>query len=165
MSMLKPVSIGLGPMTFLPFRIGVEASPMASPIRPPPRLNSVASVMNWNRISRRLAPIAFLMPISRVRSVTETSMMFMMPMPPTTREMPAIAPRKMTSAFVVSSNVSSSSWLLLMVKSSSPVILCRSRRLIATSSSAWSMKSSPLAWTVIWSTATSPWVVLCNDRR
>ena len=32
------------------------------------------------------------MPISRVRSVTLTSMMFMMPMPPTTREMPAIEP-------------------------------------------------------------------------
>ena len=28
-------------------------------------------------------------PISRVRSVTETSMMFMMPTPPTTSEMPA----------------------------------------------------------------------------
>ena len=31
------------------------------------------------------------MPISRVRSVTVASMMFMMPMPPTTSEMPAIA--------------------------------------------------------------------------
>ena len=31
------------------------------------------------------------MPISRVRSVTETSMMFMMPMPPTTRLTPATA--------------------------------------------------------------------------
>ena len=31
------------------------------------------------------------MPISRVRSVTETSMMFIMPMPPTSREMAAMA--------------------------------------------------------------------------
>ena len=31
------------------------------------------------------------MPISRVRSVTDTSMMFMMPTPPTTSEMAAIA--------------------------------------------------------------------------
>ena len=31
---------------------------------------------------------------SRVRSMTDTSMMFMMPMPPTTREMDAIAARK-----------------------------------------------------------------------
>jgi hypothetical protein len=32
------------------------------------------------------------MPISRVRSVTLTSMMFMMPMPPTTNDIPAMAP-------------------------------------------------------------------------
>ena len=31
------------------------------------------------------------MPISRVRSVTDTSMMFMMPMPPTSSEIDAIA--------------------------------------------------------------------------
>jgi hypothetical protein len=30
------------------------------------------------------------MPISRVRSVTDTSMMFMIPMPPTISEMPAM---------------------------------------------------------------------------
>ena len=34
---------------------------------------------------RRVAPSALRTPISRVRSVTETSMMFMIPMPPTTR--------------------------------------------------------------------------------
>ena len=32
------------------------------------------------------------MPISRVRSVTVTSMMFITPMPPTTSEMAAMAP-------------------------------------------------------------------------
>ena len=32
-----------------------------------------------------VAPSAFRIPISRVRSVTDTSMMFMMPMPPTSR--------------------------------------------------------------------------------
>ena len=37
-------------------------------------------------MSPRRAPIAMRMPISRVRSVTETSMMFMMPMPPTSSE-------------------------------------------------------------------------------
>ena len=37
------------------------------------------------------------MPISRVRSVTETSMMFMMPMPPTTREMAAMITRMVIS--------------------------------------------------------------------
>ena len=36
--------------------------------------------------------MALRIPISRVRSVTVTSMMFIMPMPPTSREIPAIAP-------------------------------------------------------------------------
>ena len=34
------------------------------------------------------------MPISRVLSVTDTSMMFMMPMPPTSSEMPAMPTMK-----------------------------------------------------------------------
>ena len=38
-----------------------------------------------------LAPTAMRRPISRVRSVTETSMMFMMPIPPTRRDTPATA--------------------------------------------------------------------------
>ena len=46
---------------------------------PPPRPGTACST------SRSSAPIASRMPISRVRSVTETSMMFMMPMPPTSR--------------------------------------------------------------------------------
>ena len=36
------------------------------------------------------APMAIFRPISLVRSVTDTSMMFITPMPPTTREMAAI---------------------------------------------------------------------------
>ena len=39
---------------------------------------------------KRVAPSAMRMPISRVRSVTLTSMMFMMPMPPTRRLTPAM---------------------------------------------------------------------------
>ena len=44
-------------------------------------------------MSRPFAPIAMRMPISRVRSVTETSMMFMIPIPPTRSEIDAIARR------------------------------------------------------------------------
>ena len=44
-------------------------------------------------MSRCLAPRARRMPISRVRSVTVASMMFMMPMPPTNSEIEAIVPR------------------------------------------------------------------------
>ena len=38
------------------------------------------------------APRDFLIPISRVRSVTDTSMMFITPTPATRREIPAIPP-------------------------------------------------------------------------
>ena len=38
-------------------------------------------MMNWTMMLRFFAPMARRMPISRVRSVTDTSMMFMMPMP------------------------------------------------------------------------------------
>ena len=46
-------------------------------------------------MSPRLAPRARRMPISRVRSVTVASMMFMIPIPPTISEMAAIRPMKM----------------------------------------------------------------------
>ena len=49
-----------------------------------------ASNRNCSRTWRPFAPMAMRMPISRVRSVTETSMMFMMPMPPTSSEIAAI---------------------------------------------------------------------------
>ncbi len=42
-------------------------------------------------MSRGRAPSAMRMPISRVRSVTDTSMMFMIPTPPTTSEIAAMA--------------------------------------------------------------------------
>src|SRR5438552_3366763 len=47
---------------------------------------------NCVRMSPRRAPTALRIPISRVRSFTETSMMFMIPMPPPRREIPPIAP-------------------------------------------------------------------------
>ena len=52
-------------------------------------------------MSRLVAPTALRMPTSRVRSVTETNMMFMMPMPPTSRLIPAMAPKKMVSTPVI----------------------------------------------------------------
>lgn len=62
------------------------------PIKPPARDKNTDSSMNWNSMSPRCAPIALRMPISLVRSVTEISMIFMMPIPPTTSEIAAIPP-------------------------------------------------------------------------
>ncbi len=71
------------------------------------------------RMSRPRAPTAMRRPISRVRSVTETSMMFMMPIPPTSSETEAIA----ASRYVITFDDSSCVWRISdrfrIVKSSS----------------------------------------------
>ena len=64
--------------------------PTSTPMRPPRLVSTAASVRNCPRIRDLRAPIAFFRPISCVRSVTDTSMMFMTPIPPTINEMPAI---------------------------------------------------------------------------
>lgn len=69
----------------------IEApKPKAIPTNPPSAQSTTASVRNCKRTSRASAPMARRMPISRVRSVTDTSMMFMIPMPPTKRLIEAI---------------------------------------------------------------------------
>ena len=52
-------------------------------------------------MSARRAPIALRMPISRVRSVTLTSMMFMTPIPPTSSEIAATAPSSVVKTWVL----------------------------------------------------------------
>ena len=77
--------------------------------------------------SRGRAPTAMRMPISRVRSVTETSIMFMMPMPPTTSEIAATLTSKIVSDWLADCTVESTCDRFWMVKSSSSefVILWR----------------------------------------
>ena len=62
---------------------------------PPTALSVTASIRNCARMLLRFAPMALRTPISRVRSVTLTSMMFMTPMPPTMRPTDATANIKM----------------------------------------------------------------------
>ena len=57
---------------------------------PPMMQMTTDSMINCTRILPLVAPKAFRVPISRVRSVMETSMMFITPMPPTTRLIPAM---------------------------------------------------------------------------
>ena len=64
---------------------------------------------------RSLAPRDLRMPISRVRSVTETSMIFIMPMPPTTREMAAMPASTATRMLIMLVMVSSISDILVTV--------------------------------------------------
>src|SRR5882672_1043066 len=60
--------------------------PTATPPAAPPVASITASTRNWRRMSRRRAPSDLRIPISRVRSATAISMMFMITMPPTTSE-------------------------------------------------------------------------------
>ena len=87
------------------------------PIRPPITLNNNASERNCQRISLGVAPTDWRRPISRVRSVTLTSMMFMMPIPPTIREMPATQANRLRKAAVVDSWVVMMFCWVVMVKS------------------------------------------------
>ena len=68
--------------------------PTTMPMRPPTMPRTIDSIMNCIMMFWNVAPSALRMPISRVRSVTDTIMMFMMPMPPTSSEMLAIAPKR-----------------------------------------------------------------------
>ena len=71
------------------------------PISPPNSDSTIASTRNCSQHLALGAPMASRMPISRVRSVTETSMMFMMPMPPTSRLTAATADSRPVSTPVV----------------------------------------------------------------
>lgn len=64
-------------------------------------LSRIASIRNWLRMSIPLAPTLILKPISRVRSVTLTYIIFMIPMPPTIREIPATLPSKIVIVDIV----------------------------------------------------------------
>ena len=61
----------------------ITASTM--PKIPPMPVRVMASIRNCTVTSPRRAPMALRTPISRVRSLTDTSRMFMTPMPPTSR--------------------------------------------------------------------------------
>ena len=79
--------------------------PKRMPATPPRNDIRTDSMRNCTRISLLVAPIALRRPISRVRSVTDTSMIFMMPMPPTKSEIAAMAPNNIDIVFVVLSSV------------------------------------------------------------
>ena len=90
---------------------------MMMPTMPPLTLRNTASARNCSSTCSRRAPIAMRSPISRVRSVTETSRIFMMPMPPTTSEMDATAASSRAMMRLLPSAVSAI-WLRLRTEKS-----------------------------------------------
>ena len=77
-----------------------------------------------------LPPIDILRPISLVRSVTDTYIIFMIPMPPTKSEMPAITESKIVRISEVEVTLVSNSFCDRTLKSfSSPALrLCFTRK-------------------------------------
>ena len=75
------------------------------------------------------------MPISRVRSFTDTSMMFMIPIPPTSSEIPPIAPSSSVNVPVTELRAASVSFWFVTVKSAlaGSAMLWRCRRMLLTS--------------------------------
>ena len=96
---------------------------MAIPISQAMTLIKSASMRNCVRISLRNAPSALRIPISRVRSVTDTSMIFMTPIPPTMSEIAATHPRKSVSVPVTEDIDESTSESVLRVNGSVAVVV------------------------------------------
>ena len=89
------------------------------PIAQPSMHSTTLSSRNCWSITPRLAPMALRMPISRVRSVTVTSIIFMMPIPPTMRDIPAMPPRRIARMEVTLLIVSSRASCVSISKASS----------------------------------------------
>ena len=97
----------------------VTSTARAIPIRPPMRQMEADSSRNCSRMLRCLAPIALRMPISFVRSVTDTNMIFMTPMPPTNSEIPVTSRpiSRTTPTMLLNAPIRESS---LLIEKSSP---------------------------------------------
>jgi hypothetical protein len=81
-------------------------------------------------MSRVRAPTAIRRPISRVLSVTETSMMFMIPIPPTSRLTEATLIRSAVMVCAICTRVAAISSTVRTWKSSSSGFVMRCRRRI-----------------------------------
>jgi len=81
------------------------------PNTPPNWPMTMTSTKNWVRMAALEAPRLFRVPISRVRSLTDTSMMFIKPMPAPNSVMSPMNTAASVMPSVASSKVSTS-WLL-----------------------------------------------------
>src|SRR5664280_916220 len=73
--------------------------PAKMPRTPPNIEMTTASIRNWLNTTDLGAPIALRMPISRVRSVTVTNMMYMTPIAPTSSDPAATQPSSAVKVF------------------------------------------------------------------
>ena len=86
------------------------------PIIPPIIVMSTDSAKNWLTISDFFAPIAFLIQISFVLSVTETSMIFMTHIHHTSSDMAAIDAKNVDMTHMILSTISKKSFCVVTLK-------------------------------------------------
>ena len=122
-------------------------TPTITPRSPPVTDISTDSMRNCNEMTGPVAPTAIRSPISFVRSVTLTSMMFIIPIPATSSEKAAATTRMIVTVSIVDDIVSIISACERMVKSSSAssFSLWLSRSICVNSSMAASESSSVTA--------------------
>jgi len=107
-----------------------------TPTTPPRADSTTASIRNCSSTSLTCAPTASHRPISRVRSVTLTSMMFMMPMPPGSSRRLACS-----GALSLPSSIATRSVLTSRLPMPRRCSVCSG----ATTTSSWSPTPCPLA--------------------
>ena len=99
------------------------ATPNNTPKSPPVTDIRIDSMRNCTLITKPVAPTAIRSPISYVRSVTLTSMMFMIPIPAMRREKPAAMPKMRVTVSIVDDIVCIiSAWERMVKSSESPEV-------------------------------------------
>src|SRR5665213_981586 len=122
--------------------------PANAPKIPPRNEMTVDSIRNWVRMTRLRAPIAFRMPISRVRSVTVTSMMFITPIAPTRSDTAATQPKSAVKVLELDVAVESRLAESITVKGRlATVVSLRDASVLSTSLSANDNVAGVLPWT------------------
>ena len=126
-------------------------TPVTLPMRPPRPARRTASARNWSMMSLVKAPSDLRIPISRVRSVTVTSMMFITPIPPMRSVMPATMASRIRNDRAVALPAARRSAALNTLKSggSPGLTLWVWRRVVVISVTAELIPSRETAWTPI----------------
>lgn len=75
--------------------------PADIPKIPPIPVINIDSIKNCHRIEAGFAPMALLIPISRRRSVTDTYIIFITPIPPTNKDIPETTAIKVVIPLII----------------------------------------------------------------
>ena len=117
---IEPVENDIGKLLTNWLKIKPIKPDKAMPMKPPSKQINTASIKNCDKMFICRAPMAMRTPISLVRSVTDTNMIFITPMPPTISEIKAMLEINIVIVPVVDSMVCLIESLLRVKKSLVP---------------------------------------------